>query len=334
MTITRRDTAGHPLADIGVALRLRVVSVVLGLTLGSAAGLKIHQLTHTPSHVRQSWLDAPALVTALPISELVLSASLLSGLWPETARTIAIGVFALFALAAFAEAVLGRKNCGCFGAVSVSPWITAAFDLCTVAALAWCKPKGLAAESVVPRRLARAAFAFGIVVAGVSTAAVWEIHGPAVVTADLAAASRVDPFGARDSLVVLDPSGWAGRPFALASHIDAGGKLTAGRWIVLLVHHDCDHCIAAVPRYEAAMPQDGRTKLAIIEMPPYAGPGEGIAPSSAVTLTSRLDTTRDWFATTPVAILLDHGIVQAAADGDKAATPDPSWFSSTRRGSR
>jgi len=92
------------------------------------------------------------------------------------------------------------------------------------------------------------------------------------------------------------------------------------------VLHDFDHCLAAVPQYESAVPQDGQTKLAIIEMPPYAGPGEEFAPSLAVSLMGKLDTTRDWFATTPVAILLDHGIVQAAAEGDAAGTPDPTWW--------
>jgi hypothetical protein len=41
----------------------------------------------------------------------------------------------------------------------------------------------------------------------------------------------------------------------------------------------------------------------------------------------RLDTSRDWFATTPVAILLDDGIVQAAIDGEAAVTPNPAWWS-------
>jgi hypothetical protein len=93
---------------------------------------------------------------------------------------------------------------------------------------------------------------------------------------------------------------------------------------------DCDHCIAAVPQYEAAVPQDGQTRLAIIEMPPYAGPVEGweiVNSEWRRVKAGRLDTTRDWFATTPVAILLDHGIVQAAVEGDAAVTPNPTWWS-------
>jgi methylamine utilization protein MauE len=324
MTISTVATPDCVITARGAAFPLRVTSILLSLILLAASGLKIHQFTRSPAQARQSRLDVPAVVLPLSITELLLASLLLSGLWPGRTRKIAIGVFALFAVFAVVEGITGRKNCGCFGAVHVSPWITASFDLCAVAALAWFKP----GHNAVPRNLPRIAFATVIVVAGVATAAVWEIHRPTVVTADLAATNGVDPFGAPDSLVVLEPSGWANKPFALASHIDGDAQLANGRWIVLLVHHDCDQCIAAVPQYEAAIPQDGNTKLAVIEMPPYAGPSEGFAPSSAVALTGRLDTTRDWFATTPVAILLDNGIVQAAAEGDAVATPNPAWWRS------
>jgi hypothetical protein len=276
------------------AFPLRVTPILFGLVLLAASGLKTYQLTRSPPQSGQSWLDAPVVVVAPSISELLLAAFLLSGLWPATLRRIAIRVFALFAAFALYEAIIGRKNCGCFGAVRVSPWITAAFDLCAVAA-------------------------------GVATAAVWGIRRPVVVTGDLAAANGVDPFGAPDSLVVLEPSGWANKPFALASHIDGGAQLADGRWIVLLVHHDCDHCIAAVPRYEALAQAHPEIKLAIVEMPPYAGAGEELPITPVLTLTGRLDTTRDWFATTPVVVLLKDGIVQQAAEGDAAATPDPAW---------
>ena len=59
-------------------------------------------------------------------------------------------------------------------------------------------------------------------------------------------------FGNPGDLVVLEPERWIGQHFSLVDHIDIGPQLTAGPWIVLLVHHDCDHCIATVPRYVAA----------------------------------------------------------------------------------
>jgi hypothetical protein len=43
-------------------------------------------------------------------------------------------------------------------------------------------------------------------------------------------------------------------------------------------------------------------------------------------LSGKLDTSRDWFATTPVAVLLKDGVVQAALDGREAATPQAAWW--------
>jgi hypothetical protein len=94
----------------------------------------------------------------------------------------------------------------------------------------------------------------------------------------------------------------------------------------MLVHHDCDECIASVPKYEAMAAGHRGAKLAIIEMPPYAGAGEELPITADVALTGKLDTTRDWFATTPVAILLKDGVVQAALDGERASTPERAWW--------
>jgi hypothetical protein len=256
--------------------------------------------------------------------ELTLGILLLSGILFAKVRIVAIIAFAVFALAAISEALIGKKSCGCFGAVQIPPWYTAAFDICAVAGLLICKPPVISPQR--PHSVRRIVFAGVIVLAGVATAAVWEAHRPVVVMTDLGAAEDVDQFGAAGSLVVLEPSGWIGKRFSLAGHIDVGSKLDSGRWIVMLVHHDCDECIAAVPRYEAMAARHAGVKLAIIEMPPYATAGEQLPITADVALSGRLDTTRDWFATTPVAVLLKDGVVREAVDGDKANSPDPSWW--------
>jgi hypothetical protein len=92
-------------------------------------------------------------------------------------------------------------------------------------------------------------------------------------------------FGKPGELIVLQIEKWPGQHFDLANHIDVGSQLTAGQAIVLLVHHDCDHCAAAVPKYVAAYgdppasdprppTHDPRSapRLAVIEMPPFADP--------------------------------------------------------------
>jgi hypothetical protein len=295
----------------------------LGLLLLTAVVLKVRDHTYLPPQHTLRWLDRPSILFPLTGAELTVSALLLSGLWAPSTRKIAIAAFGVLGCAAAAEILMGAKSCGCFGNVEVPPWYTAGFDICAVVGLLLCKR-----PTMVTRHncfVQRVAFAVAIVLAGVATPAVLELYHPGVVTTGLIAARENDLFGAPRSFVVLEPSVWASGPFTLASHIDAGPRLRTGRWIVMLVRHDCDHCIAAVPKFETFAATHPDSKLAIIEMPPYAQPGEELPITPDVSLTGKLDTSRDWFATTPVAIYLRGGIVQSAVDGDKAATPDPSW---------
>ena len=160
----------------------------------------------------------------------------------------------------------------------------------------------------------------------------------AVTTSSVAA----QDFGKPGELVVLEPEKWAGQKFSLADHIDIGSQLNSGRWIVLLVHHDCDHCAAAVPRYVAEYggplsPPAYNLRpptpdllppphLAVIEMPPFADAGDPPPWQLPPTvLSGRLDGTRDWFATTPVVLGIRDGIVISGKDGDAAEIPDPAW---------
>jgi hypothetical protein len=48
-------------------------------------------------------------------------------------------------------------------------------------------------------------------------------------------------------------------------------------------------------------------------------------------LSGRLDQTRDWFATTPVAMLLENGTVIAGRDREAAETPDIALFGPVER---
>jgi hypothetical protein len=150
-------------------------------------------------------------------------------------------------------------------------------------------------------------------------------------------------FGKPGELVVLEPEKWTGEKFSLADHIDAGSQLKTGQWIVLLVHHDCEHCATAVPRYIAAFgtsaafptsdpqpraPDSPPARLAVIELPPFGDPADPppwqLPP---YVLSGRLDGSRDWFATTPVAIVVKDGIMISAKEADAAENPDPSWRS-------
>ncbi len=301
--------------NIGQALR-----TWLGLLLIASAVMKVHWRTHYPLNV--GWLQTPEVVFPTSFFELCLGSLLLVGVWFSLLRWVSIITFTLFVAVAATEAVGGAKTCGCFGGgVHIPPLAMAGFDLCVIVTLVFMKARTF--QRLGSARLVAVAL---LVLGGVMSAAVWAIQRPHVITAQSASDDAADPFGAPGLLVVIDPEKLLGKPFLLASHIDVGSYLNQGRWIVLLVHHDCDVCAVAVPKYQAALSAAGAVKLAIIEIPPYAASNESPPWSKSTGPFGKLDTTRDWFATTPVAISLKDGIVQAATDGDKAATPDAGWL--------
>jgi uncharacterized membrane protein YphA (DoxX/SURF4 family) len=302
-------------------LAARCLHVATGAVLIGAAVLKATQGTAAQEATFPAWLNAPPVLAVAVIAETLLGAALLAGLWPRVVRRVAILVFCVFTIVAAAKWIEHQRSCGCFGRVPVPPLYTAVFDASAVAGLILVRPApGVDQRGSSRRRVAVAA----IVVAGVGgTIAVQAFaHGHA--------SSGVDgqDLGKAGSLVVLEPEKWSGRVFAFAEHIDVGAQLLHGRWVVLLVHNDCDHCARAVPRYLAAMDGDARARLAVIQMPPTDQPPPWqLGPQ---VLSGRFDTSRDWFASTPVAVLIVDGRVIVARDGDSAARPDRSWWENQR----
>jgi hypothetical protein len=70
--------------------------------------------------------------------------------------------------------------------------------------------------------------------------------------------------------------------------------------------------------------EGSKPRLAVIEMPPFGDatdPPPWQLPPSVIA--GRLDETRDWFATTPVALRLKDGLTISAKESEAAETPDP-----------
>lgn len=304
----------------------RIARIAVGLILLAAALLKMHAQMLTAKPSPQTTLDMAGFQVLAALAEFALGSGLILGLWPAMMTRISIALFTTFACVSLIKAIGGTKSCGCFGALRISPWYTAMLDMSAFAALIVFKPTRLTATAVPPRHISRRAFGTLVLLACIVTAAVGIVRRSAALAPRSEARNGRDAFGQPGSPVVLEPSSWLRKVFLLGTHIETGAKLGEGRWIVLLVHHDCGDCTVAVSKYAALAGRVSGTRLAIVEMPPYAEAGEGFPPSSAVSLNSRLDNTRDWFAMTPVAVLLHNGVVQAVADGEHAAMPDPTWW--------
>jgi hypothetical protein len=74
--------------------------------------------------------------------ELFFGIWLIFGLLPKLTWLVTIGLFSVFSVVSFYKAaILQETSCGCFGAVTVNPWITMIFDLMITGLLLFFLPK-------------------------------------------------------------------------------------------------------------------------------------------------------------------------------------------------
>jgi hypothetical protein len=121
------------------------------------------------------------------------------------------------------------------------------------------------------------------------------------------------------NIVVLKPDSWIGKRFPLLEYIDNGERLTRGSWAVLFYHRDCPVCQEAIPRYEAcarrSRPEQGDTRIALIEVPPYDRPLSHTPTKGSSCLLGRLDSDHKWFVETPLEVTVDGGVVIRVTKG-------------------
>jgi len=278
-----------------------IVMKLSGILLLTAAVLKGRQLLTEPVANNDIWSYRPFLIFVVEF-ELCLSMWLLSGLFKKSAWLAALSCFSLFSFITLYKGLSSAESCGCFGSVHVNPWITLfAIDLPAVMALAVFRPKGekLFAWPSTPRFATAAAVS--LVALGV-TIPVLAFNKPAGITS---------------SYEVLEPEAWVGRKLPILEHVDIGEQLETGIWLVLLYHHDCPDCAAAIPKYERiARDMAGNEdflRIALIEVPPYGQ--RPISDKSPCTL-GRLADVKEWFVTTPVVALLTDSRITSAWEGE------------------
>lgn len=290
-----------------------LVNVTLALVLLVAAVLKAAlAFSATPSAMP---IRHPLLLLALIQAEVLLSTWLLVGGAAVVRFFVAMTCFCLFAGYAVYEALHAIPSCGCFGNVKVPPLLTATFDASAVAALWFTRPRGSHAQ----KKPSRTRFLAGI------TIGLFSAIGLCTGYFAKYSAKAMEP----DDLVILDPTSWPNHTFPLLDNIGGASETRKGRWVLVLYHHDCDSCRRAIPAYCSMAGQKkgaGWPRLAFIQMPPIVAPADDPVPKSAQYLHLNLPPSHLWFATTPVAVLLDNGVVKAASSGKAAETPNPSWW--------
>ena len=229
------------------------VRFALGAVLLAAAVLKAHQLATGP--VAETNLLHSRWFLMIEVEfELLFGLWLLAGARPRPTWTAALLLFIALAGVSLYQIVSGEASCGCFGKVPVNPWFTFAFDVVAVMALLCWRPPGRSTPAGTGGRFQK--------LRPLAVVALWLIVGiPAAIAMGSYTPTAVNSSGdilGEDSLVVLDPETWVGKPFPLSKHVDVGERLAEGKWIVLLYH-------LAVSRATSA-PEVGRLSSLIEEM--------------------------------------------------------------------
>jgi hypothetical protein len=282
-----------------------VVRALLGIVLLFAAVLKGYE----PAAGSWPW-NVPFFPHWLSIAfvelEFALGLWLLIGLYAEVTRRLAILFFSILAGVAFFKILSGESSCGCFGRIDITPRAVLAFDLAAVVALL--RGRAILQPVATIRTSPTRAILFGTLVLWVGVP--WAIK------------AGQSNFAAEH--VLLEPTNWVGTCLPLLKHIDIGDRLARGRWALILYRHDCRACREALPKYERLARKLAKRpspeQVALIEMPPYASPGEElVAPDSSCVL-GRLDRTKIWSIATPAEISIRDCIVMPPT----GATSSPS----------
>lgn len=298
--------------------RWPVCSCLLGTILVGAACLRGYELATRPT-LLPTPLAGRWVWTAIVEVEFLLGTWLIFGPSGRRMWIAALVVWTIFLCISTAEALEGATSCHCFGPLRADPRYTAIFDALCIAMLCLARPPEVAQFPLPGLRRSRNAIVGAVAMCGVALVA-WSLSRQANTRGDDAG------FTATGGTVLLSPEKWIDRPFVLGGYTDIGGQLDRGEWLVLFYHYDCEHCQRAVPRYlewqETHQCTSGGRRLALVEMPPYAPPGERLVPFDTLAQTGRLSDSRDWFATAPLAVVLHDGIVRAVAAGDEAENPE------------
>jgi len=269
-----------------------VLSVIFGLTLAAAAGLKAAELlfgaSHVPPPVGLGRLSA-AMSDFWPGVEFALGLWLVSGARPVAARGTGVVVLLGFCGVTLSQLVAGSPDCGCFGPVGVSPAATLAFDLTILVGLLAFRPRG-----------AGSAVRWGPVVLAV---------GFFVGCAALPPLLRLGP---AERFEVVDTSDWVGRRFPLLEETDIADRLRAGNWLVVLHRPDCEACRRGVPRFIEQARTNGAA-VALVEVPVAGSTVADEERDGGVSGHLRRD--RTWVVRTPLAVWIKDGVVTGLDSG-------------------
>jgi hypothetical protein len=286
----------------------RVVAIGCGFVFAFAAFMKVDEM-------RVFWPPAIWKV-ALVQAELLMAVWLFSNYRPKWCRRVAIVCCGCFFLVAAIEGLAGYSSCGCFGRAHVNPWLTAGFDATAFIGL-------LASKARVSRLPTWKRVAWLAVVLTISSVAwcrvVW--FRPMLLRGDTVQKPDSTPKLPDDGIIVIEAETWLGKPLPLVNFINDGQSLLRGDQLVVLYHYDCESCQRAISMYARASLEGNIPALTLVAMPPYGEAEQSNLANLGSVRLLRLSSQREWFAPTPVVMLLKDGLVVKAIEGEAATDP-------------
>ncbi|MCL2305784.1 MAG: hypothetical protein FWC43_10615, partial [Planctomycetaceae bacterium] len=128
-------------ADIPQHFGFAQFRFVVAAILLLAAGLKAYQLATAPlTPVVQGSIFTPWLelfndryfLMVVVVGEILFALVLIAGIWRQWMWLLSLLGFTAFMLVSLIKGLSGESSCGCWGTITVSPWITVGFDLAIV----------------------------------------------------------------------------------------------------------------------------------------------------------------------------------------------------------
>ncbi len=268
-----------------------------------SAVLKTHVLLAAPA---SELLIGGSFVVTLFVTwlELFLAAWLASRFQPRLSVWVGMVVFSIFGLVSFLKVLQGSTNCGCFGAFETSPWLSLTIDLVAIFCLNLNRLRSEAEESKpASRRRVSCVWWCALTICLLQIGLIMRFS-PFLKSDEIA-------FDGISGIAFLEPSKWIGKKFPLTPFVENGSQLDEGKWTIFLLVSQCELCHAVLDSVPSS-PKE--TRIAVLEIPPFSDDKHD-SKSSAVFF--RLDAERKWYATAPVKLEVQNGVVLSVTTRDE-----------------
>jgi hypothetical protein len=322
-------------ASVAGTIAVAVARVVVPLWLATGAVLKLMELS--PAHLPAAmikWCGALGFdlmfVLRFSIAFELIVAGVMFLLRP-LARWFGVAILTAFVPVLIGDLALGASSCGCFGSVTVNPWVTLVTDVTFLFVLLVFGRREPRLEITHHLPTSRVVIAGGLAIVSVFVA-----FGRKAPAGDAEAAMNTSVAVTNGNVPALPADGyymphygdWIGRPFRELDVASWTSKLPddidLGPQYVIFYRKDCEHCHELMEVYFSGSLQRPTTAIAVPERDGF--PTENLQPFACPDCrVAELPSGIDWFFQTPVLVRLMDGVVECAAEVDAKAPECLDW---------